>query len=293
MKKLISIVLVFAFLMMIPAQSLASQNATQFEPITSKSSFTDGEGKENIIIMTILGPGKIHSEHYIDGQLFNKVDANTTDGENIKLTIIDENAKSTQMNLKASDFFTDEEIKRDVSITPMAYSYAGRINYKTYYDPYTGAEYNYKLSIYQQQGSAYNTYKTLNAAEGSYVNVIVSSLAAVLALICPALAVVSESLLAAAAYAAGVAIVAGKIQAAISERYYVRTTPYDIRAEDTSTNRSHTYQGEAYRVYLDGGGYSSSTYYDGYMPWNSTAVAYWMYCDFWDGNSYPGVLSFS
>lgn len=42
-----------------------------------------------------------------------------------------------------------------------------------------------------------------------------------------------------------------------------------------------------------GGGYSSSTYYDGYMPWNSTAVAYWMYYDYWDGKSYPVVLSFS
>lgn len=293
MKKLISMLLVMVLMVTIPVQTFAYSKSEQYETKTSTSSFIDAEGKENTIVMTILGRGRIHSEHFIDGQLLNKVDASSVDGENINLTITDANAESKQMKLKASSTLVNEKEYNSIArvITPQAYSYQGRINYKTCYDSF-GNAYNYRLSIYQQTGSAYNTYKTINETAGTYLNVAVSVLGSILAIICPALVVVSSSLMAAAIYAAGVSVVGGILQGAVSQRYFVSTTPYSVRATDPATSRSNSYSGEVYKVYL-GQNYMSGNYYEGYVPWNSNSVASMMFGDFWDANLYPGVLSYS
>lgn len=292
-KKAISLLLIISLLVVMSFQSYAFSNIDKSEAIKSEISFIDGEGKENTIILTILGHGRVHSEHFIEGKLLNKVDATTDDGEHIDFTISDQNARNKKLSLNASTLLGNKEVKQVIPrITLQSFTYVGAIYYKTYYDMF-GNAYNNMLYIYQQKGSAYDTYRTLNATEGILVNILISAVAAVLTVICPALAAVANDLVLAAAYAAGVSIVGGVIQGAISKTYYVRVTPYDIRAVDPSTSRSRTYEGETYKLYLEGGGFSSETFYDCYLPWNSNAVAYWMYCDFWDGNNYPGVRNFS
>lgn len=43
---------------------------------------------------------------------------------------------------------------------------------------------------------------------------------------------------------------------------------------------------------IEGEGFSSEYYYDGYAPWNSDEIAYLMFLDFW-AYTYPGVKSYS
>ncbi|MBR4743489.1 MAG: hypothetical protein IK082_04775 [Oscillospiraceae bacterium] len=66
----------------------------------------------------------------------------------------------------------------------------------------------------------------------------------------------------------------------------------NVKACDYNSSRQEVYDAERYRVALSGGGYSSDYYYDGYLPWRSNAVAYWMFCDFWS-YTYPGVSSYT
>lgn len=84
----------------------------------------------------------------------------------------------------------------------------------------------------------------------------------------------------------------GVVQGAITKQYYVRTTSYSVKARDVSTSRENIYDAERYQIALSGGGYSSEYYYEGYLPWRTNAVAYWMFCDFWAYN-YPGVSSYT
>lgn len=65
---------------------------------------------------------------------------------------------------------------------------------------------------------------------------------------------------------------------------------------DDSTQREKIYDAERFRVAVDSDTgeavFSSEYQYDGNMPWNSTDIAYYMFCDFWTYN-YPGVKNFS
>lgn len=129
-------------------------------------------------------------------------------------------------------------------------------------------------------------------ALGDIVATVISVLAAVLTIILPELAELASNLFYAAASAVGVSIIGGIVQGAIKKQYYVHTTSYSIKACDTTTSRERIYDAERYQVALSGGGYSSEYYYEGYLPWKSSPVAYWMFCDFWS-YTYPGVSSYS
>ena len=117
-------------------------------------------------------------------------------------------------------------------------------------------------------------------------------MAAVLSFFCPALTVISTSLVYTAAYTLGVEILGGIIQGTIVKQYAVLSTPCSVAPYDAKTNRYLTYTGDAYKVRFTDGSYSSEYYYDGYLHWWSYDVALWMFGDFW-GYPYPGVNSFT
>lgn len=257
----------------------------------SSSTFLDAEGKENTVNIVIPQVGSAHVEYYIDGVLQNTVESNIGDDNQTNIVVTDVFTSTTQQFVApVTDYISNNGISVD-SISPMAYSYLGRINFKPYYDSF-GYTYNYRLSVYRQTGSTTNEYKTINASKGTLASVAIAVIASVLSIIWSPLAAVATNLLHAAAYAAGTTIIGGVIQGLISKQYYVRTTRYDIKAIDPDTSRQRIYDAERYQVALSGGGYSSSYYYEGYLPWNSNTVAYWMFSDFW-AIPYPGVKNYS
>lgn len=184
------------------------------------------------------------------------------------------------------------EIIKNEPMGMYSYSYQGKIYYNTYNDPYGSYIYNDSLSVYLDKGNTTYEYKTVRAKEGDLVAVIIAVVAAVLVIICPELKVVADRLVPAAAYAAGVTIIGGIVQGMITKRYYVKTTKCNVKARDTKTGREQIHNAEIYQVALDGGGYSSELYYEGYLPWNSDTVAYWMFLDFCS-YPYPGVKKYS
>ena len=185
------------------------------------------------------------------------------------------------------------EIIKNEPMGMYSYSYQGKIYYNTYNDPYGSYIYNDSLSVYLDKGNTTYEYKDLRVAEGTEASVAIGILALVLSLFCPLLKeAVAASLLFAAAYSAGVTIIGGIVQGMITKRYYVKTTKCNVKARDTKTGREQIHNAEIYQVALDGGGYSSELYYEGYLPWNSDTVAYWMFLDFWS-YLYPGVKKYS
>jgi len=262
-------------------------------------SFIDGTGKNNSVALFVYSD-TVHVDYYIEGTLVNAVDVTKAESPSgidreddlYSVTLFDATSGTTTTSIEAiSDYLVDEYTYIDLLGATRSYSYQGRINYNTYYDEF-GTSYSEKLSIYQQTGSTTYTYKTINAVQGSVASVIIGLIAEYLLGFLATLGGLASSLFYAAATAAGVEIISGIVQGAISKQYYVRTTAMSVRAIDTSTNRQQTYSAERYQVALSGGGYSSSYYFDGYLPWRSNTVAYWMFCDFW-AFSYPGVSSYS
>lgn len=301
-KKMISAVLVLALTLMCTVTAFAAEETRMQEDVNA-SSFIDGEGKINTVYVSSSQIGVVHVDYYIDGVLTNTADVELLD-DNENGT--DSISKSSNVHIIYNDIINGKEssfveplskyieLLKTNTESPKAkasYSYQGRINYNTYYD-LLGNQYNDKLSIYQQTGSTTYEYKTINAARGAIASVVIGVIAAALTVICPALSAVSTDLLYAAAYAVGTTIVGGVVQGAITKQYYTRTTPYDVKARDLSTSRERVYAAERYQVALSGGGYSSEYYYEGYLPWRTNAVAYWMFCDFW-GYDYPGVKNYS
>ena len=256
------------------------------------TSFVDTEGKKNTVEIYIPQTGTSQVKYYIEEVLQNTVETTVTERNQVNVVVIDAKSSTKQQFIAPiSDYITNDQTVVDSSSITRAYSYLGKINYNTYYDS-LGYGHNYKLSVYQQTGLTLYEYRTLNAAKGTLASIAISVVAAVLTVICPALAVFSTNLFYAAAYAAGVTIVGGIVQGAISKTYYTRATNYDIQALDPDTSRQRFYSAKRYQVALDGGGYSSDYYYEGYLPWNTNAVAYWMFSDFWV-TSYPGVKSYT
>ena len=304
-RRLVAVVLTITMLFPISTTAFAAEKIGTSDGI-SVSSFIDGEGKVNTVHVSSNKAGTVHVDYYIDGILLNTVDVEILDEQELR----ENSSNSTgSVRIKYTDVvkseikeFTDlitnyiapagiDEVQSIAEPANRGYTYQGKINYKTYYDGY-GFTYTDSLSIYQETGSTTYKYKTINAEAGSIASIVIGVIAAVLTVICPALEIVATSLLHAAAYAVGTSIVAGIVQGAITKQYYVRTTDYNIKACDTSTSREQIYSAERYQVALTGGGYSSEYYYEGYLPWNTNAVAYWMFCDFWS-YQYPGVSSYS
>lgn len=306
-KRFIAAIVTFAMLFSINTTAFAAESIGTSEDI-HVSSFIDGEGKLNTVHVSSEKAGTAHVEYFINDILINTVDVEILGLQESRETVLNSHGnvrvKYTNVETSEIDIFTDS-VSNYVVASPVSgeghsvaepkasagYTYQGRINYNTYNDGY-GFTYTDSLSIYQEEGSTTYEYKTINAAEGAIASIVIGVIAAVLTVICPALEIVATSLLHAAAYAAGTTIIGGIVQGAITKQYYVRTTAYNVKARDTSTSREQIYSAERYQVALSGGGYSSEYYYEGYLPWKTNTVAYWMFCDFW-AYQYPGVRSYT
>lgn len=308
MKKLLAMILVVTMCLSLCIPTFAMEKTGPSEPdFLSVKSFIDGEGKLNTVYVSSSEPGSAHVDYYIDGILINSVDANLLashasgktalcDSSQVQITYTDRIANNTTTYSNSlSQFITTDDLEMPYQTNAhgtkaAAYIYQGRINYYPYDD--MGTEYRDKLSVYLQTGTTTNEYKTINTAAGTAASVAISVLAAALTLFSPVLASLASNLFYAAVSAAGVTIVGGIIQGAITKTYYVRTTKYNVKARDESVPRERIYEAERYKVALNGGGYSSNYYYEGPLPWNTNNAARWMFGDFWY-YSYPGVESFS
>ena len=305
-KRAMALVLAVVMLFSINTTAFAVENIGTSEDIHI-SSFVDGEGKLNTVYGSSEKVGTAHVDYDMDSILVNTVDVeilglqetrrispNSAGNVRIKYTDV-ETSESKVFTDSVSNYITAST--ESTAVLPGAelaaaatFTYQGRINYNTVYD--LGNTYADSLSIYQQAGETTYEYKTINAEKGTAAALVIGVIAAALTVVCPALKVVAADLLYAAAYAAGTTIVGGIIQGAITKQYYTRTTPYKVKARDNVLSREKIYDAEKYQVALSGGGYSSEYYYEGYLPWDTDVVAYWMFCDFW-AYSYPGVRSYT
>ncbi len=301
-KKMISLLLVLALVVGICPAAFAGETVS---PEVEDFSFIDAEGKVNTIYMSSEQPGTSHVDYYIEGVLVSQVDVALLGGVDRSTGTLDDTTMvaithtdvksgvTTHSTELVSRYIVSEEVEVPtlMAATPRVLVYQGKINYKTCYD-IDGSVYNDSLYIYQEEGKTTYEYKTINAEAGWTAAVVIGVISAALTLICPALTIVTEDLLYAAAYAAGTTIVGGVIQGAITKTYYVQTTPITTKARDIKTSRENTYTGERYQVALEGGGFSSEYCYEGYAEWNSNDIAYLMFSDFWS-YSYPGVKSYT
>ena len=306
-RRLVSLTMSFViiFMLVLPVFAIESSNTPNDD---SSFSFIDTEGKNNTIYVSSSGVGKAHVDHYINGTLTYSVDTVILDDitaistslnatSRIQVSVTDEiKGITSRRNEPLSKYIVAENtiINTFNTAEPKAttsYSYQGRINYKSYTDDEL-IVHNDKLSIYQEAVSTSYEYKTINGVAGDLVSVLISVIASVLAIFLPELSELASNLFYAAVSSVGVSIISGAIQGAIKKQYYVRTTEYNIKARDVSTSRERVYDAERYQVALSGGGYSSNYYYEGYLPWKSSPVAYWMFCDFWS-YTYPGVSSYT
>ena len=280
-----------------PAFAAETGSAKDIKPIT----FIDAEGKSNSVYISISSKNKTHVEHYIDGVLLNTVDVALTNYDPTRIedmyasiTYTDATTQKVEQSVEpVSKYIATPAAKTTPVISaPNATSfvYQGKINYNTCYDPYANP-HNYSLSVYQQTLKDTFQYKTINAELGSLVSKTIGVVSAVLLTIFLAPETLVAELVLAAASSLGVNIVDGAFQKAFVKNYYVHIVYYKVKAVD-STNRAMTFDANRYQVALEGGGYSSTYYYEGYLPWRSNEVAYWLFCDFWTYN-YPGVKNFS
>lgn len=297
MKKTICIIMSIVMLctMTMPASAVStSSNAL----LQSESSFIDSEGKVNTVLIEIPAIGSSHVEYYIDEELTQTVDtilfsSKLSRGayDTVSVTQVDElSGETTTLVEPISKYMQSSTLPAETAQPRGVYVYQGKIEYNTIYD--AAVNYDNILFMWYQQGSTTHEYRTINTEAGMLMGTLVSVIAAILTIICPGLAIFAEDVAYAAVYTVGVSIVAGKVQSAFSKTYYVEVTHYNVKAEDAETSAKQIFTGEKCRVCLDGGGYSSTYAYNGYMPWNSNTVAYNLFNNFW-ATTYPGVKRYS
>lgn len=259
--------------------------------------FYDGERKENVIVLSQTDTNTTNVEHYIDNNLINRVTIVMTseyDGNDAELSISIEdiiNNRTVEYTDHVSTYVRDTGVVDLSSLNNRSYTYLGKINYNIYYDEF-GVSHSDKLSVYQDVGATDTYNKTINASTGDYVSVLIGVIANVISYYYNPLAAFASSLFYKAAEPFMSLIVGGIIYCSFTKQYKVEGTPVNVKAKDVSTGRERVYPSEKYRVKLTDGSYTSSYKYDGYLPWNNSTVAYWMFCDFWN-YSYPGVASYS
>ena len=297
MKKMICIILTIAmiFTMVIPAYAISSHVDPLFR---SETSFVDSEGKENSIVLEIPAVASSHVEYYIEGELIQIADAELSFSESGRGTFdtviisLEDKRSGTISEIvePISKYVQSNKLAIDAIQPRGVYVYQGKIEYNTIYD--AAASYNHMLFIWYQQGNTTDVYRNINTAAGQLVSTLLSAVAAAITILCPKLAKFSQDLVLAIIYGAGVNVVGGIIQGAISKRYLVEVTSYNVKAEDVETSECRFFTGEKYRLHLGNDEYSSPYEYNGYMPWNTSTVAYDLFNHFWS-TTYPGVKRYS
>ncbi|WP_304943966.1 hypothetical protein [Vallitalea guaymasensis] len=228
-----------------------------------------------------------------------KVESEQSSFDNLKIEkikvekILSKTSLSSDDKLKA-DMFLESSVTSQLpslmtvrSSVPSSYTYEGKIDYNDIY--LFGMTYDYNLNFYSKiNDTVYGTYN-MNSDAGTAITVIISALVAVFTY-------GTISLWVAVLIAIGAPITNNILNYAFSRSLTGYITSYYCGAEDTDTDRTNFYEGVKIEMTsLDTNtGTSITTYeYDGIYPKlfhdESTALAYWLYCDFWDGGTYPGV----
>lgn len=302
-KRIVALVMMMVMLFTINAPAFAVGMDSGTAETAQSSSFIDSEGKVNTVYISSPKKGAVHVDYYIEGVLVDIVDTEILDTPKTASELFDteDNIRITYTNVRTSE--TEEYVDSisnyvtlpqtdmaypvaEEALAASSYAYQGRINYRPF------MEYADKLYIYQRYVDTLYEYRELNVVAGTLVAKAIGVIANALTFIFEPLKIVAEELIYSAAYALGVSIAEGKIQGALSGRYYVRSALYEVKACDLDTSRERVYDAERYQVLIDGNVYASQFFYDGYLPWNTNDVAYWMFCDFF-GYQYPGVSSFT
>ena len=306
-KRIVAVVLIISMLFAINTTSFASETLVTDNEVHI-SSFIDGDGKVNTVHVSSERPGTAHVEYYIDNVLVSIVDTeilnsnksldltvNETNNVRINRTDVATGENKVYIEPLSKYITSSQQLSTEASVIESpeirGYTYQGRINYNTFVDEY-GYVHNDKIYIYQEAGNTTYNYKTLRGNYNEEIETIIGAVVSYVTTILLELAGIASPLVSAIISSVGATVINGRLMDSFVKEYYVRTTPYSIKARDVGTSREMFYDAEIYQVALVGGGYSSEYYYDGYLPWNSSVVAYWIFCDFWI-YTYPGVASYA
>lgn len=271
-----------------------TQNAWATEVITASAedeysySFVDSEGKENTLVITICDTGDVIVACYIEGQFMNSARSTVTSENEVTATTIYADGATDVEQIAFSDgneTSLQKELSAQANTSPV-YTYAGRVNFGGHYEGYApGTYHTHTWDVYEALQSVVDEYKDINIGAGTAVSAAVGIVIAVLTTIAfpvTAATEIAEALVIAAISSVGGTIAGGVVQSFVYKRYYVRSWKYLIKVSDLDSGKSKVYSGDEYRVYLDGGGYSSELHYSGRRNWWSLTVLSLMWPDFWN-----------
>ena len=286
-RRFISVLMITVMICNLTVNTNASNDIEQRQFNTNNSiSFIDSDGIENELVIIDNADGIKIIKHYIEGSLLNET-TTTDDGDIYTICLKEYNTNNTgKAKISYSHVPKDDSVTIVTEDSGKGYTLKGTIKYKPYVTPY--GTYNYKLKVYHSSAGSRQTTYTINKSAGTAVSLLISLLCANIGFF---LAEWGVPLIEQLVFSVGGSISAGVITKAISKTVSAYEYTYNVKAVDPDTNRNRYYSGYKYRVAESTSGYSKY-YYEDYYPYNSTTVAYLMYCDFWDGNSYPGVKSF-
>ena len=177
------------------------------------------------------------------------------------------------------------------------YVYAGRVYYNPYIAP-SGDSYDCSLEIYGAEIGSGDDEFTVNGDAYDTVSGVIGLITAALAGVGLSLdiaEIVGSSILGYLIEEGIGAITDDVIKEAFTETFYTDATYYSLKAVDPDLDTFRVYDdGVMHHVRSQKAGYNEY-YYEGYYPQflqeEDTAVAYWLYTDFW-GFDYPGVDRF-
>ena len=259
-------------------------------------SFVDSEGKENTLVTTVLESGEIVVENYIEGTFANSSKTMITDNNLVIITTAFANGETMIQEFPVSKYNSSEVsvVSNEEARSSSTYTYAGKIDFLGHQEGYApGTYHTHTLNMYECLHSITDEYKEINVAAGAAVSTVVGIIASVLVGIAfPQLVAteIAELLFTAAISSVSGTVIGGIVQSHVYKRYYVRCWKYGIQAVDPISGTSKYYYGEEYRVFLEGGGYSSNVQYIGKRNWWTTNVIVLIWPDFWSCG-YPGVSS--
>lgn len=267
---------------------LGSQNKT--------TSFIDSEGKENVLETTVLDSGEIIVKNYIEGRLADSSRTKISDKKMVTITTTLANGETITQEFPVSKYNSSKVtvLSNEGERAAPTYTYAGKITFLGHYEGYApGTYHTHTLNMYESFRTVNNEYRTIDINIGMTVSAAVSIVISVLAALyfpVEAAAHVAELLISAIITNFNALVIGSVFQMYLSPTYFVRCWKYDIKATDPATGTTKYYFGEEFRVFLDGGGFSSELYYSGKRKWWTNNVIVLMWPDFWSC-TFPGVSS--